>query len=106
MLLQVFPIGVTNEMLNEANSAAACLVLWLVILAAVYVVLLLLDNARQTRQLTREKQQMRRIVETTSHLFRRFILVDLEHDTYTILEDERRNFFDYLYGVYCHYDNS
>ena len=90
MLLQVFPIGVTNEMLHEANSAAACLVLWLVILAAVYVVLLLLDNARQTRQLTREKQQMRRIVETTSHLFRRFILVDLEHDTYTILEDEDR----------------
>ena len=88
MLLQVFPIGVTNEMLSESNEAAIYLVLWLVMLATLYVVLLLLENARQTRKLTWEKQQMRDIVETTSHLFRRFILVDLEHDTYTILEDE------------------
>ena len=88
MLLQVFPIGVTNEMLSESNEAAIYLVLWLVMLATLYVVLLLLENARQTRKLTWEKQQMREIVGTTSHLFRRFILVDLEHDTYTILEDE------------------
>ena len=88
MLLQVFPIGVTNEMLSESNTAATYLMLWLVMLATLYVVLLLLENARQTRKLTWEKQQMRDIVETTSHLFRRFILVDLEHDTYTILEDE------------------
>ena len=88
MLLQVFPIGVTNEMLSESNEAATYLVLWLVMLAALYVVLLLLENARQTRKLTWEKQQMREIVGTTSHLFRRFILVDLEHDTYTILEDD------------------
>ena len=88
MLLQVFPIGVTNEMLSESNTAATYLMLWLVMLATLYVVLLLLENARQTRKLTWEKQQMRDIVETTSHLFRRFILVDLERDTYTILEDE------------------
>ena len=88
MLLQIFPIGVTNEMLSEANQAATYLVLWLVILAALYVVLLLLENARQTKKLTWEKQQMRDIVETTSHLFRRFILVDLEHDAYTILADD------------------
>ena len=87
MLLQVFPIGVTNEMLSESNTAATYLMLWLVMLATLYVVLLLLENARQTRKLTWEKQQMRDIVDTTSHLFRKFILVDLEHDTYTILED-------------------
>ena len=91
MLLQVFPIGVTNEMLSESNEAATYLMLWLVMLAALYVVLLLLENARQTRKLTREKQQMRDIIDTTSHLFRRFILVDLEHDTYTILEDKNQS---------------
>ena len=91
MLLQVFPIGVTNEMLSESNKAATCLMVWLVILAALYVVLLLLENARQTKKLTWEKQQMRDIVDTTSHLFRRFILVDLEHDTYTILEDDDKS---------------
>ena len=49
MLLQVFPIGVTNEMLSESNTAATYLMLWLVMLATLYVVLLLLENARQTR---------------------------------------------------------
>ena len=91
MLLQVFPIGVTNEMLSEANRAATYLMLWQVMLAALYVVLLLLENARQTRKLTWEKQQMRDIVDTTSHLFQSFILVDLEHDTYTILEDDNQS---------------
>ena len=91
MLLQVFPIGVTNEMLRESNEAATYLMVWLVILAALYVVLLLLENARQTKKLTWEKQEMRDIVDTTSHLFRRFILVDLEHDTYTILEDNDKS---------------
>lgn len=88
MLLQVFPMQVTEQMLRESNRAATYLVLWLVLLAALYVVLLLLENARQTKKLTWEKQQMREIVGTTSHLFRKFILVDLEHDAYTILEDE------------------
>ena len=91
MLLQVFPIGVTNEMLSESNKAATYLMVWLVILAALYVVLLLLENARQTKKLTWEKQEMRDIVDTTSHLFRRFILIDLEHDTYTILEDNDKS---------------
>lgn len=90
MLLQVFPIGVTNEMLSESNTAATWLMLWLVMLATLYVILLLLENARQTRKLTWEKQEMREIVDTTAHLFRRFILVDLEHDTYTVLEDDNQ----------------
>ena len=88
MLLQVFPMQVTEQMLREANRTATYLMLWLVILAALYVALLLLENARQTRKLTWEKQQMRGIINTTSRLFRRFILVDLEHDTYMILEDD------------------
>ena len=91
MLLQVFPIGVTNEMLRESNDDATYLMVWLLILAALYVVLLLLENARQTKKLTWEKQEMRDIVDTTSHLFRRFILVDLEHDAYTILEDNDKS---------------
>ena len=39
-------------------------------------------------KLTREKQQMREIVDSTSRLFSRFILADLEHDTYTILTND------------------
>ena len=41
MLLQVFPMQVTNEMLSESSSAATYLLLWLVFLSALYVLLLL-----------------------------------------------------------------
>ena len=91
MLLQVFPIQATGEMLSESNKAAAYLMMWLVILAALYVVLLLLENAKEKKKLTGEKQEMGQIIDTTSHLFRKFILVDLEHNTYTILEDDNQS---------------
>ena len=88
MLLQVFPMQVTNEMLSESSSAATCLLLWLVILSALYILLLLLESHKEKAQLTSEKQQMREIVDSTSRLFSRFILADLEHDTYTILTND------------------
>ncbi len=88
MLLQVFPVQVTNEMLNESNTAATYLLLWLVILSALYVLLLLLKSHKEKMNLTSEKQQMREIVDSTSQLFSRFILADLEHDTYTILTND------------------
>lgn len=88
MLLQIFPMGVTNEMLSESNSAATYLLLWLLILSALYILLLLLESHKEKMKLTREKQQMREIVDSTSRLFSRFILADLEHDTYTILTND------------------
>lgn len=88
MLLQVFPMQVTNEMLSESSSAATYLLLWLVILSALYILLLLLESHKEKVKLTSEKQQIREIVDSTSRLFSRFILVDLEHDTYTLLTND------------------
>lgn len=88
MLLQVFPMQATNEMLSESSTAAAYLLLWLVILSALYILLLLLESHKEKVKLTSEKQQMREIVDSTSRLFSRFILVDLEHDTYTLLTND------------------
>lgn len=88
MLLQVFPMKVTGEMLSESNRAATYLLMWLMILSALYILLLLVENAKERKKLTREKQQMREIVDSTSQLFRRFIMVDLEHNTYTILAND------------------
>ena len=85
MMLQVFPMQVTNEMLSESGTAATYLLLWLVILSALYIFLLLLESHKEKAQLTSEKQQMQEIVSSTSRLFSRFILADLKHDTYTIL---------------------
>ena len=91
MLLQVFPLVVTNEMLSESNGSATHLIIWLVAIATLYVTLLLIENSIEKKKLTREKQQMRNIVGTTSHLFRRFILLDLEKDEYTILSDDEES---------------
>ena len=88
MLLQIFPMQVTNEMLSESGSAATYLLLWLVILSALYIFLLLLESHKEKMKLTWEKQQMREIVDSTSRLFSRFILADLEHDTYTLLTND------------------
>lgn len=85
MLLQIFPIQVTNEMLSESSTAATYLLLWLVILSAMYILILLLESHKEKVQLTSEKQQMWEIVNSTSRLFSRFILADLEHDTYTTI---------------------
>ena len=85
MLLQVFPMQVTNDMLSESSSDAAFLLLWLVLLSALYILLLLLESHQEKKKLTWEKQQMRDIVHSTSQLFSRFIMADLEHDTYTSL---------------------
>ncbi|MGN0743275.1 MAG: cache domain-containing protein, partial [Candidatus Fimadaptatus sp.] len=59
MLLQVFPIKVTNAMLHESNALAMYLELWLVLLFVVYVVLLLTENRKQKARLVMEKQEMR-----------------------------------------------
>lgn len=88
MLLQVFPIKVTNTMLNESNAIALYLELWLILLFVGYIVVLVVENRRQKAKLTMEKQEMRDIVDSTSRLFSRFILADLKNDTYEYLKND------------------
>ncbi len=88
MLLQVFPIQVTNAMLQESNAIAMYLELWLVLLFAVYILLLVMENRKQKAKLVMEKQEMREIVESTSRLFNRFVLVNLQDDSYEYLKSD------------------
>lgn len=90
MLLQVFPIKVTNAMLDESNTIAMYLELWLVLLFVVYILILLMENRRQKAKLVMEKQEMRDIVDSTSQLFSRFVLVDLKNDSYEYLKSNNR----------------
>ena len=88
MLLQVFPIKVTNAMLSESNALAMYLELWLVLLFVAYVVLLVMENRKQKARLVMEKQEMRDIVDCTSQLFKRFVLVNLNDDSYEYLKSD------------------
>ena len=90
MLLQVFPIQVTNAMLNESNTIAMYLELWLVMLFAAYILILIMENRRQKAKLVLEKQEMRDIVDSTSQLFSRFVIVDLKNDSYEYLKSDNR----------------
>ena len=91
MLLQVFPIQVTNAMLNESNAIAMYLELWLVLLFVIYILILLMENRRQKARLVLEKQEMREIVDSTSRLFNRFVLADLKNDSYEFLKSDIQN---------------
>ena len=88
MLLQVFPIQVTNAMLNESNAIAMCLEIWLVLLFVAYILILLAESRRQKAQLVLEKQEMRDIVDSTTRLFNRFVLADLKNDSYAYLKSD------------------
>ena len=90
MLLQVFPVKVTNSMLRESNGIALSLELWLILLFAGYILILVMENRRQKAKLVMEKQEMRDIVDSTSQLFSRFILVDLKNDSYEYLKSDFR----------------
>ena len=90
MLLQVFPIKVTNSMLSESNGIALSLELWLILLFVGYILILVMENRRQKAKLVLEKQEMRDIVDSTSQLFSRFVLVDLKNDSYEYLKSDFR----------------
>ncbi len=90
MLLQVFPIKVTNSMLNESNKIAMYLELWLILLFVAYIIILIMENRRQKAKLVMEKQEMRDIVDSTSQLFSSFVIVDLKNDTYEYLKSNIR----------------
>lgn len=61
MLLQIFPGNVTNEMIQTSNTSAVYLIVWVSLLFALYLLQLLLENHREKKKLTSEKQQMREI---------------------------------------------
>ena len=88
MLLQVFPIKITNAMLNESNNLAMYLELWLVLLFVIYILILVMENRRQKAKLVMEKQEMRDIIESTSQLFSSFVLTDLKNDSYEYLKSD------------------
>ena len=90
MLLQIFPIKVTNAMLNESNTITIYLELWLVLLFVIYILILLVENRRQKSKLVMEKQEIRDIVDSTSQLFSNFILVDLKNDSYEYLKSDSK----------------
>lgn len=85
--------GAGEEGENEDEDHSAYVALWLevrlLIIFLFYVIFLLLQSRRKRKKLATEKQEMTQIVDAVTGLFCRFVLVDLEKDTYVYLEDKQ-----------------
>ena len=86
MLIQTFPSAVTNNMTDVANAVGIELEIQLIVAFAIYITCLLLARWKQKKELISEKQEMSQIVSGVTQLFDRFVIVDLEKDTYGYLK--------------------
>lgn len=99
MLMQTFPSTVTSRMVNDANRAGFMLECILLGLFIIYIASLIISARRKQRAILKEKQKFTNIVDGVTNLFNRFIIADLENDTYEYI----RNLSEYRVpekGVY------
>lgn len=87
MLMQTFPSKVTNNMIDNANAAGIHLEVCLIFAFSIYILSLIILNWKQRKLLMSQKQEMSRIVDGVTNLFTRFVVVDLENDTYEYLKN-------------------
>lgn len=85
VLVQMFPLAVSQKMISSANRAGMILQMSLVGLFAVYIVFLVIRARQERIRLERENTEMGYVTSGTSALFNRFVLVDLENGTYRFL---------------------
>ncbi len=89
VLVQSFPKKVTQQMIQDENFMGICLELMLICIFAIYIVTLLVRARRERKILEKENREMGYIISGVNTLFSRFIMVDLEKDTYQYLSGTR-----------------
>lgn len=87
MMIQTFPSAVTNNMIGDANAVGIRLEIQLIAAFGIYIVCLLWLSWKQRKKLVSEKQEMSQIVNGVTQLYHRFVVVDLERDTYEYLKN-------------------
>lgn len=85
LLVQMYPLSVTQNMINQANRTGMILQVALIVMFAVYIVVLVIQARKERIRLEHENTELGYITSGTSALFNRFVLVDLEKDTYRYL---------------------
>lgn len=91
-VVQIFPAKVLAQMEKGANRAGLMLEIQLILLFVAYILFLLLREWQRGKRLLREKQMADRIIRGINSLFSRFILVDLEADSYEYLNGQDPSF--------------
>ncbi|MCI9129592.1 MAG: response regulator [Eggerthellaceae bacterium] len=86
MLIRSFPASVTNEMLMNANISGVILVGGVLLAALLIIIVLVVQSRKQNKELLLERQAATRIIDASTNLFSRLLLVDLEDDEYEYLK--------------------
>lgn len=89
VLVQTFPKSVTQRMIRDENFVGICLEAMLIGLFVLYIIALVLRARKERKILEKENQEMGYIINGVNTLFSRFIMVDLEDDTYLYLAGTR-----------------
>ena len=89
VLVQTFPENVTQKMIRDENFVGICLEIMLIGIFVLYIITLLMRARRERKILEREKREMGYIISGVNTLFSRFIMVNLETDTYQYLSGTR-----------------
>lgn len=82
MLLQAFPPQVTDTMMSQFSRTGMILLSKLILLFAVYILFILIKNRKTNKALLSDNQEMTHVVDGITQLFARFVLIDLETDSY------------------------
>ncbi len=99
--VQAFPKQVTQAMVGNANRTGMILEAMLLGLFFLYVIFLVIHSGREWKQLERENRDMGYVINGVNTLFSRFVMVDLEKDTYQYLVNTRPEQEDFpLEGEY------
>lgn len=86
LILRTFPQSITQGMVEKANSAGLILVMGILVAAALFIVVLMLQARKQKDQLLLERQEATRIIDASTNLFNRLLSVNLTDGTYQYLK--------------------
>ena len=85
VLVQTFPVNVTQRMIREVNLVGIQLESMLIALFVLYIIIIMIRAGRRRKALEKENREMGYIISGVTTLFSRFAMVDLEADTYQYL---------------------
>ncbi|MCI8529720.1 MAG: response regulator [Lachnospiraceae bacterium] len=85
VLIQTFPKNVTQNMIMEQNKIGLQLEVMLIGLFVIYVIMLIVRAGSEKKRLEQENREMGYIISGINTLFSRFVMIDLETDTYQYL---------------------
>lgn len=85
VLVQTFPLSVTQTMIGNANRTGMILQAALIGIFLAYIVFIIIQSTAEKKRLERENREKGYVTNGTSKLFNRFIMADFEENTYRYL---------------------